>query len=273
MSRIIAPVILTIAAVATVSGCAAGPADGDVTASCNAARTHLTAIGALVDSPSISAGDREDQALDTTTAEQIVADTDRLAGSLHNSEVAAAFGPGRESLLAFAKTIAVEGNVPADIEAAKQNLDSAGADLMRVCADDGARLTASTAKVASGNAAAMPGSPGYITFTPTLAVGSSASGEITNTATGKTGDWTVHVDSASGMFLKVASWGHDFVVTLDTEVPGTYYFIDESLDRYELAVTNTSYAHTMYYSSSRPGITSLHIDPYAGQYSGMESGS
>lgn len=264
MSRHLPVLTITALAALTLSGCATSPGSDSraaTTASCNVARTQLTALGGLVTSPSIEAGPLEDQPLDLTTAAGIRDGGDRLAGRIGEGAISVAYAPVHSALNTLADTVAAQPNSLEDIASATAAIDAAAVDLMALCASHSTDPTALSARAAFGNDAFRHPANGGNTLdiSPHLTVGGQTSGWIVSQDSGRSAPWTMSLDKAESSVWAAASWGKDYVLRFRTDISGDYSFGDESGDVYGTTVILTGHEHTIYFNSDAPAITRIHL--------------
>ncbi len=246
--------------VATVAGCAAGPSTTtDIAASCNVARTGLTAMVSLLDSPDIAFDEREDQPLDVTTAAGITDGAKALKEKLGAGEVGTAYGSVETALFDYAATISADGNSIDDTVSARREVDTAAGDLSALCSANTTAPSVSTSKVSTS---ATPRTPvrgenwetdNTTDLIPAIEVGESRSGKMFDSADGTEGTWTVRLERVRTS-VNPLTWGRDYVIRLSAGLPGVYIFSDGNGEKYSLSAAWGS-DRSLYYNSDDPRLT------------------
>ncbi len=261
----LAALVAASALIATVAGCAAGPSTTtDVAASCNAARTGLTAMVSLLDSPDIAYDEREDQPLDVTTAADITDGAKALGEKLGTGEVGAAYGSVEKALVGYAQTISADGNSAADIVSARRGVDTAAGDLIALCSANTTAPSVSAAKVATSTTARTPirgenwEGDNTTDLIPAIEVGEVRSGTMFDSADGREGTWTVRLERVEAS-VNPLTWGRDYVIRLHTDLPGVYQFWDGNGERYSLSAAFTPCDRSLYYNSDEPRLTAINL--------------
>lgn len=245
--------------VATVAGCAAGPSTTDVAASCNVARTGLTAMVSLLDSPDIAYDEREDQALDVTTAADITDGAKELGEKLGTGEVGTAYVSVETALVGYAQNISAEGNSVDDIVSARRAVDTAAGDLITLCSVNTTAPSASTSKVSTTQTPRTPvrgenwETDNTTDLIPAIEVGESRSGTMFDSADGTEGSWTVRLERVTAS-INPLTWGRDYVIRLSVGLPGVYIFTDGNGEKYTLSAAWGS-DRSLYYNSDDPRLT------------------
>lgn len=261
----LAALVVASALVTTIAGCAAGPSTTtDVAASCNVARTGLTAMVSLLDSPDIAYDEREDQPLDVTTAADITDGAKALREKLGSGEVGTAYGSVETALVSYAQTISADGNSIADIATARRGVDTAAGDLIALCSANTTAPSVSTSKVSTSATSRTPirgenwEGDNTTDLIPAIEVGGSRSGTMFDSADGREGTWTVRLERVKTS-VNPLTWGRDYVIRLYTDLPGVYQFWDGNGELYALSAALTPCERSLYFNSDDPRLTAINL--------------
>lgn len=252
--------VVAAALVATATGCAAGSPTASTAASCNIARTGLTAMVPLLDSPAIAFGEVEDQPLDVTAAAELTDRARALGEKLGDGEVGAAYADVETALIRFAETISSDGNPPDDVASARRGADSAAGDLAALCSSNTTAPGASVSKVATSTTPRTPirgedwEGTNITDLIPAVEVGESRSGTMFSSADGKEGTWSVRLERVETS-VNPLTWGRDYVIRLSAGLPGAYTFADGNGESYLLFAAWAPSERSLYFNSSSPRLT------------------
>lgn len=260
------PVLVALALVTTATGCSAGSSPTvSVSASCNVARTGLTAMVPLLDSPAIAFGQREDQPLDDVTAAELTERAKALGDRLGDGEVGVAYRGVETALIGFADSISAEGNSPELVDSARQRVDSAAGDIIALCAVNTTTPDVTTSKVATSTTPRVPirglhGEGDNTTdLLPAVEVGQTRSGTMFDTHNGTEGTWTVRLERVTAS-INPLTWGRDYVIRLDAGLPGAYTFADGNGEEYLLFVAWAPSERSLYFNSDDPRLTVIGME-------------